>query len=275
MRISLRSVLVSAGLVATAGLAAGSAFAGGPTVTVLLLREHGVGSSNQVDPYLKKLIGIAAQQNGWDAASADKAKYVTTRADASAFIASDKPHFGIFSLAAFLALRSQYGLDPVGQAMLSIKNGEQYFIVSSSLGSLAECKGKQLASDHFDDQRFVEKVVAQGAFTKGDFTIVETKRFGQAGAKAANNEVECALINDAQLEDLQKSSPAIKIAWSSPRLPRMVVAAFNTAPAAEKAAFKDSLPKICPADATVCANIGLQSLAQASASDYAGVVALY
>ena len=272
MRISLRSILVSAGLVAATGAVSGAAFAGGPTVKVILLREHGVGTSSTVQPYLDKFIATAAQQNGWDPASAGR--FEAKRASAQAWIQGNDPHYGIFSLAAFLALRKQYNLEPIGSATLDTGGGEQYFIVSTSQSTLAGCKGKQLATDH-DDQAFVEKVVADGQFTMGDFTVVPTKRFGEAGFKVINGAAECALIDDAQLADLKKTSPSINVAWTSAKLPPMPVVAFPAAPAAEKAAFQQSLPKICPTDPDTCKSVGLKVLTNANAQAYQAIIGKY
>ncbi len=277
MRVTLRSVLWSAGLAAIslgAALFAAPASAGSP-VAVIVLKEHGVGTATQAQPYLTKFIGIAAQQNGWDPAS--KGQYETTRAGADAWIKAETPHYGIFSLAAFLAARKAYNLEPIGSATMATGGGQQYFIVSKTADSLAACKGKQLATDH-EDQAFVEKVVAAGAFKMADFTVVPTTRFGQAGTKLLNGEVECALIDDAQLASLGNApgGAAVKTVWTSAKLPPMVIAAFPSAPAAEKAAFKDSLPKICQGSGQqTCTQVGLQTLTTASAQDYAGVVAAY
>jgi len=275
VRISLRSIVVAAGLAAATGTVAGAALAGGPTVHVVLLREHGVGTSTQVQPYLDQFIAGAAQINGWDSASSGQ--YTTTRSAADTYIKANDPHYGIFSLAAFLALRKQYNLEPVGSATLDVGGGMQYFIVSMKQGSLADCKGKQLATDHHDDPVFIEKIVANGAFTLGDFTLVKTRRFSQAGSTLLNGGADCALIDDAQLADFKKdsSSAGHKIVWQSATLPPMPVVAFPSAPAGEKATFQANLPKICPANQQTCTAVGLKTLTTASMSTYQSVINQY
>ena len=272
--VSLVSASLAALSFAAAGIVADTASAGNP-VNVIVLKEHGVGTSAAAQPYLDKFIAIAAQMNGWDPAS--KGRYETTRTGAETFIKSEQPHFGIFSLAAFLAYKGSHNLDPVGSATLSTGGGQQYFLMSKTASSVSECKGKTLATDHFSDPKFIEKVVAAGAFKAGDFTVVTTTRFGQAGTKLVNGDAECALIDDAQLAELGKlpGGGAVKQAWNSDRLPPMVVAAFGAAPDAEKTAFQASLPKICPSSQQVCTDVGLQTLTTASAADYAKVVAAY
>jgi hypothetical protein len=120
------------------GLALCAALALGPTgargqadgVGVLVLKEHGVGSPTLAQPYVEKFVGIAAVENGWPGA---QGRYVVTRAAAEAFIAEAHPHYGIFSLAAFLALREKYELEVVGRVQSVLVGGQQYFIISKNV----------------------------------------------------------------------------------------------------------------------------------------------
>jgi hypothetical protein len=278
MRVSSRSALLPAALtlgVGLAGLVTRTADAGNP-VALIVLREHGVGSAGQAQPYLDKLIALTAQQNGWDAAS--KARYETTRSGADTWVKAEQPHYGIFSLPAFLALKGQYNLEVVGQATLTTGGGRQYFIVSASAADLAGCKGKRLASDHVGDARFIEKIVAEGSFKLADFTVLETKRPGEAGRRVVTNDAECALIDDAQMAELAKipGAAAVKKVWASKSLPPLAVVAFPSAPAAEKSAFQQSLNKICTGSGQqVCADANIQALSSPAAPDYAALVAAY
>jgi hypothetical protein len=249
----------------------------GATVNVVVLMEHGQGTASMAQPYLNKFIALAAQPpNNFDPASTGK--YFTDRLLAEAYIKSDSPRYGIFSLPAFLELRRAYNMDVLGEAKINA-GGEQYFIVSMKQGSLADCKGKTLATDHLQipsDEKFIEKVVASGAFTKADFSIVQTKRFGQAGNDVINGNAECALINDAQLANGQKSNAALKAVWSSAKLPAMAVVAFPSAPPAEKATFQGSLPNLCAgaAAAQVCTPIGVLSI-NSNAAQFQAIIAKY
>jgi hypothetical protein len=273
VRAILRTVLVFAGLAAVAASIEPRAVAGG-SVGVIVLKEHAVGSTSQAQPYLDKLMAVAARQNGWGSATGH---FVTSRSGADSWIQSSKPQYGILSLAAFLAFKSKYNLDPIGQALVSGGGGQQYFVVSQSARDLAGCKGKRLATDHADDARFLEKVVAAGAWTLGDFSLLKTRRPGEAGRKVVTNDAECALIDDAQLSQLGKvpGGGAVKPVWSSARMPPMVVVAFPSANAAERKAFQGNLPKLCVDGKQACDEVGLNALKAAQPSEYAGVVALY
>jgi hypothetical protein len=244
-------------------------------VNVLVLKEHGVGSPTLAQPYLDRFVATAAAQNQWPDA---KGQYYTTRAAAEQFIAKEKPHYGIISLAAFLDFRIKYGLEVIGKVAVSLIGGQQYFLISKTQTGLAGCKGKKLASDHATDKRFIEKVVARGAFTLADFTLDPTQRPLQTIKEVMTGAADCALIDDAQQSELSKLPGAtdVKTAWSSEKLPPMVVAAFPSAPTSERLRFQKNFSKVCEADAKpACAEVGILSLDLASAADYAAVVAAY
>jgi hypothetical protein len=242
---------------------------------ILVLKEHGVGSPTLAQPYLDRFVAKAALENGWDDA---KGQYLVTRAAAQEFIATQKPHYGIMSLAAFLDFRLRYNLEVIGKVQVSLVGGQQYFLISKTANDLAGCKGKRLASDHTDDPRFIEKVVARGAFTLKDFELKQTQRPLQTIKEVVTGNADCALIDDAQVNELSKLSGAAEVrqVWKSEALPPMVVAAFPNAPTAERHKFQQSFDKVCVADAKpACAEVGILSLDRASAAEYAAVVAAY
>lgn len=276
MPVSSRAPSVALAAVMCAAVASAATPArAGDTVNILVVKEHGVGGAAQAQPYIDKLIGVVAKQNGWSAATG---KYLTTREAAETQIHTVDPHYAIMSLAAFLALGPKHQLDVIGQAEVTQSGGRQYSIVSKNQGDLAGCKGKSLASDHADDPRFIDRVVGAGNFTLSEFTIVETKRPVQTLKKVIAGEAECALIDDAQLAELGKieGGAALKPVWQSAKLPPMVVVAFPSAPAAERKTFQGSLSKICAGEGkAVCAEAGLKEFKSASAADYAAVTGAY
>lgn len=270
----LRSLLATATIASASSLFCADAAAEAP-IGVLVLREHGVGSAAQAQPYVDKFVSFAAKQNGWSGA---KGEYHTSRGNAEAFIAAQKPHYGILSLGAFLGLKAKHNLEVIGQVAVSRAGGQQYHLISKSSGDLAGCKGKALASDHADDPKFIEKVVSKGAFKLGDFTWVTTTRPIQTIKKVVSGDAACALIDDAQLAELGKIDGAadIKSVWSSDKLPPMVVVAFPSSSADGRKAFQANLGKICEGEGkTTCGEVGILSLKSVSPADYAGVVAAY
>jgi ABC-type amino acid transport substrate-binding protein len=240
-----------------------------------VLKEHGVGSPTLAQPYLNSFVANAAKQNDWGEA---QGQYYVTRAAAEEFIAAQKPHYGIMSLAAFLDFRIKYGLEVLGKVSVSLVGGQQYFLISKTATDVAGCKGKKLASDHATDQRFIEKVVARGDFLLKDFQLVPTQRPLQTIKEVLSGSADCALIDDAQMAELAKlpGSKELKTAWKSEQLPPMVVTAFPSAPTAERQRFQQNFNKVCDASTKpACAEVGISSLDMASAADYAAVVAAY
>jgi len=242
---------------------------------ILVLKEHGVGSPTLAQPYLDRFVANAAQQNEWKDA---KGQYYVTRTAAEQFIATHKPYYGILSLAAFLDFRIRHNLEVIGRVAVSLIGGQQYFLISKTATDLAGCKGRKLASDHTVDKRFIEKVVAGGAFQLADFELVPTQRPLQTLKEVIAGNSDCALIDDAQLGELAKITGGanVKSVWSSDKLPPTVVVAFPNAPTLERQRFQRNFTKVCELDAKpACAEVGILSLDMASAADYAAVVAAY
>ena len=256
-------------------LVAAPAQAGDGTVHVLIIKEQGVGSAAQAQPYVDKLVASAAKANGWAGAVGN---YATTREAAETVIHSDDPHFGIMSLGAFLGLRGKHQLEVLGKAEVTTAGGREYHIISKTATDLAGCKGKTLASNHAGDVRFLEKVVARGGFVLTDFTLVATTRPVQTIKKVISGDAECALIDDAQFAELGKieGGAAVKSIWKSDKLPPMVVVAFPSAPVAERATFKTSLAKLCSGDGkAACGEVGIKDLSVAGNPDYQTVITAY
>jgi hypothetical protein len=270
-----RFALVAAASVVLLKAAPVTAQADSAVVWILVVKEHGVGSPTAVQPYLDRFVAIAAERNGWDDA---KGQYYNNRSAAETFIQTHHPHYGIFSLPAFLALQAKYKLEVIGQVAVSLAGGRRYYLISKSAADLGGCKGRVMASDHAGDARFIERVVAGRKFTLADFTVEETQRPLQTIKKVLNGEAACALVDDAQLAELPhlEGADGLHAVWQSDELPPMVVSAFPAASADERKRFQENLAKLCEDEArSSCAEVGIVSLKVATASAYAAVIAAY
>jgi hypothetical protein len=244
-------------------------------VGIIVLKEHGVGSPALAQPYLDKLVAVAAKENNWARA---RGQYFTSRPAAEAFISAEQPHYGIMSLAPFLALRKKYDLEIIGQVAVTLVGGRQYALISKTAQDLAGCKGKVLASDHTDDQRFIERIVAAGAFTLADFELLATQRPLQTIRKVLSDEAVCALIDDAQLADLAhiKEAAVLRPVWKSAELPPMPVVAFAVAGENDRKRFKNKLEKVCAGDGqAACSQVAIVSLKGGDGSAYQAIIAAY
>jgi hypothetical protein len=250
------------------------AAAEGP-VRLLVLREHGVTAVTLAQPYLDRFVALAGAQNGWPEA---QGFYLTSRPAAEEFIRKEQPHYGILSLSAFLALREPYRLEVIGRVEVSLSGGRRYHLISRSAADLAGCKGRPLATDHADDPRFLERVVARGQFRLADFELRATRRPLQTTREVIDGQAVCALVDDAQLAELAHLPGVsdVHAVWSSEELPQMVVAVFPETPAEERRVFRNNLPRLCAEEGkAICAEVGIVSLATSDAAEYAGVVAAY
>jgi hypothetical protein len=245
------------------------------SVAIVVVREHGVGAPTHAQQYLDEFIAATAKLNGWTAAAG---KYHTRRSSAQKYIQSDRPHFGILSLGAFLALRKQHSMKVIGKVDVAGAGGRQYYIVSKNQKSLDGCKGKSLASDHADDVKFIERVVARGKFKLGDFELVATRRPVQTIKKVTRGEAECALIDDAQHGDLKgvEGGEDLRSVWSSAKLPPMVIVSFPRASAAETRRFRANLGRVCAgAGRDACRKTGMRALVPATEVEYRTVIKAY
>ena len=270
----LRRTMVAAALALPLLLAAGARAETGD-IAILVLKEHGVGSPSLAQPYVDRFVALAAKRNGWEAA---KGQYLSSRSAAGSFIKTAGPHYGILSLPAFLALREPHRLEVLGRVASTLAGGEQYFIVSKTATDLAGCTGQSLASDHTDDPRFIERVVARGEFKLANFKLIQNQRPLQSIKQIVSGEATCALIDDAQLSELQRvpETADVHVVWRSKKLPPMTVVAFPSAPAAERKSFQSKLRDVCDEDGrTACAEVGIYALESANASDYAEIVTAY
>jgi hypothetical protein len=247
----------------------------GGSVGILVLNEHAIGSASLAQPYLDRISAIAAAQNNWGAAHG---QYCTNRETAEAYVRSQAPHYGILSLPAFLAMRKSYHLEVIGSAAVSLVGGRRYYIVTKTAPNLDGCRGNRLATNHADDRRFLEHVVAQGSFKLSEFTLVETTRPMLTIKKLLTGDAECALIDDAQFAELSHipGAEGARSVWESQKLPPMVVVAFPAAPRAERKEFQRTLTSLCKGEGqSVCAGVGILSIESADDHTYASVVSRY
>jgi ABC-type phosphate/phosphonate transport system substrate-binding protein len=249
--------------------------AGATEIKILVLKEQGVGSASQAQPFVDKFVKIAKEKNGWAAASG---VYHTDRKAAEKMLDTDKPQFAFLSLPAYLALKDARKLETIGQVQVSRAGGQQYFLVSKSASDAAGCKGAKLATDLAGDAKFVDRVVSGGAFKLADFTVEATKRPLQGAKMVVKDEAKCALVDDAVLADLgsMEGGKDLKTVWTSEKLPPMAVVAVGDVDKGLRDGFKKSLSSLCDGDGKpVCGEIGIQSLKPATDDAYSQILAAY
>jgi hypothetical protein len=242
-------------------------------VNFLVLRENATGSASAAQGYIDDLVTAIAKTAGWDAASG---KYVTRRSAAVRFIADQSPQFGILSLSAYLALRGKHKLTVMGQADIQSGGGHQFFMVSKNQMSLAGCKGKSLGTNH-SDTTFIDKIVSGDDFDLGEFQVEDTRRPVKTLKAVIAGDVECALIDDAQLHELQHIDGGLEVhpVWSSESLPPMVVVAFPTADDAQRKGFGKAIDNVCSGEGKAACEATSMKLKKADSSTFKGYEKAY
>ncbi|HEV8551555.1 MAG TPA: PhnD/SsuA/transferrin family substrate-binding protein [Polyangiaceae bacterium] len=271
-----RAVAASACVLAAAAAAftASPAASAAPERKFVVVREHSAGTASRAQPYLDQLLAVVGKQNQWPNVSG---RYFAEREPALDFIAKEKPDFGIFSLSAFLSLKSTLSLDVVGEVLAPKAGGKQYFLLSKSAHDLEGCKAHKLSTVLGSDAKFVDRVVARGAFKLADMTLVEARRPLEPLKQVLRGEADCALVDDAQVEASHhiEQGDELKPVWHSAELPGMAVVAFPRADAAAVAAFKKTLAGLCSAAREACATVGIDSLKPAGDDRYRAALDAY
>lgn len=214
-----------------------------PEVNMVVLRENATGSASAAQRYIDDLVDAIARAAGWSSA---KGKYFTRRSAAEAFIVETKPAFGILSLSAYLALKGKHSLVALGQADIQDGGGHQFFVISKNQLSLEGCKAKSLGTN-LRDTKFIDNIVSGDAFDLGDFEVEDTRRPVKTLKSVIDGDVECALIDDAQLMELQHLEGGLEVhpVWSSETLPPMVVTAFPGAEEGKRKRLSGLLDTVC------------------------------
>jgi hypothetical protein len=255
-------------------LFAAPALSAAPGRSFVVLREHGVGTPGQAQPYLEKLLAVVAKQTQWTKVSG---RYFADRTAALDFVRGEKPDFGIFSLAAFLGLNGSLSLKVVGEVVAPKAGGTKFYLVSKRARDLAGCKSQRVATTFSTDAKFVDRVVAGGAFKLAEFTLVAARRPLEPLKQVLRDEAECALIDDAQLEAARhiEQGGELKPVWQSAELPGMAVVAFPRADAAAIATFKKTLGSLCTSAREACTTVGIESIRPAGDERYRALLDAY
>jgi len=240
----------------------------------VVLREYGVGTASRAQPYLDELLRAVAEQNHWPKATG---RYFSERDSALSFIRDEKPEFGILSLPAYLALKETTAPTVIGEVSAPQAGGRRYFLVSKQAQALEGCLGHRLATTFAADVKFVERVVAEGAFRLSDFTLVAAQRPLEPLKQVLRDEADCALIDDAQLAAAShiERGGELKTAWRSAALPGMAVVAFPRSDASATKSFKQSLTSLCVKAKQACASVGIDLIQPSSDDRYRALVARY
>jgi hypothetical protein len=240
----------------------------------LVLREYGVGSASRAQPYLDDLLRVVAEQNHWPKATG---KYFSERASALAFVRTEKPDFAILSLPAYLALKETLSPSVIGEVAAPQAGGRRYFLVSKQAQTLAGCLGHRLTTTFTPDAKFVDRIVAGGAFKLADFTLVAAQRPLEPLKQVIRDEADCALIDDAQLAATGhiERGGELKTAWRSAELPGMAVVAFPRADAAAVKSLKQSLSALCTKAKQACESVGIELIQPSSDEHYRALFAQY
>jgi hypothetical protein len=240
----------------------------------VVLREYGAGSASRAQPYLDEFLRVVAEQNHWPKATG---RYFSERSAALAFAREEKPDFGILSLSALLALKTTLSPLVIGEVTAAQAGGRRYFLVSKQARTLEGCLHHRLTTTFASDAKFIERVVAAGAFRLADFTLLAAQRPLEPLKQVIRDEADCALVDDAQFAAIEhiEGGREIRSVWQSAELPGMAVVAFPRTDQAAVKSLKQSLAGLCAKAKLACSSVGIELIRPSDEDRYRAVVAQY
>ncbi|HYQ31001.1 MAG TPA: PhnD/SsuA/transferrin family substrate-binding protein, partial [Polyangiaceae bacterium] len=155
--------------------------------------------------------------------------------------------------------------------------GRRYFLVSKQASALDACVGHRLATTFATDVKFIDRVVADGAFKLADFTLVAAQRPLEPLKQVLRDQADCALIDDAQLSASAhiEHGAELRSVWQSVELPGMTVVAFPRTDAGAAKSLKQSLAGLCAKAKQACASVGIDLIRPSTDERYRTLVARY
>jgi hypothetical protein len=198
---------------------------------LVICHVGGPGSTAQAKPVLDKFLRHVEQAGGL-AAGSMTGEYHTTLAGCLAYIKSNKPLFGVFDLATYLAQQRELKLKPL--ACMGKPRSQRYHLLvrKGSYKDLAALKGKTLISSHVGDLAFVSKVIFDGKIDAASHFNVASTRLPLKGIrKVARNKADATLVDSLAYEHLGelKLPATLESIYASPGLPGLTLAVLGVA----------------------------------------------
>lgn len=221
------------------------------------------GSTEAARPVMERLGAHLSERAGFSV----EPIYTNEASEARRWIDERRPRFAILSLALFLSWRDALDLEVVAQSERNNAITERYHLVvaqASPWRTLDDVKAGAAGpgsrrgviwSSHFDDPRFVSRVVLQGALTlaldesaeaRGVVTAQPLRaiRRMKAGEPFEGAPVDAVLVEDSAWNELQKIQAfreGLRAIHVSPPLPTPVVVTLGETTAAEVESLRKAL----------------------------------
>lgn len=246
----------------------------------------GMGASEaEAKPYLDTFFAYLEKQLHWPAKSGH-GTYLDDEKAVGQYIAKENPGYALVPPSYFLQLTCKKApITPLASIVgLSDTTGSGRFHVvvkDEQYKTLADLKGKRIASNHLQDPRFVSKVVLGGKYdAEKDFVLAPTNSPIKPFKEVDRGQADAALVDDAQLQHMESLpfGKSLKVVYSSEALPPFPVVAFNSVvSAADRAAVGKALVGMCQSEegAKVCKSLQITKFAPVNAAAFQHAVKQY
>jgi hypothetical protein len=243
------SALLGLALWAGPGLAGPAAALAAPTDFAIYTLRLG-GESESAQPYIDRMAVEIENRASWPKGSAH-GRFLTSRKEVMSYLDAQKPGFGILEPWLYLELRQSHQLEILAQVDSADLNSKKLHVVvkDAAVKDLAGLAGKKLWTHLADVPNYLGNVVLDGK--QPIQTHCQLKQVGSA-LKAARavlrGEADAALLDDEQLAMAQKleGGAALRVVYSSPPQPAVVVVAFRGAmPDEKRLSLSKALFELC------------------------------
>lgn len=246
----------------------------------------GMGASEaEAKPYLDTFFAYLEKELHWPAKSGH-GSYLDDEKAVGQFIAKEGPGYALVPPSYYLQLACKKAPVTLLASIVGLTDttgsGRYHVVVKDpQYKSLGDLKGKRIASNHFQDTRFISAVVLGGKFdAEKDFVLAPTNSPIKPFKEVDRGQADAALVDDAQLQHMGSLpfGKSLKVVYSSEALPPFPVVAFNSVvSASERAAVGKALVGMCQSEdgGKVCKSLQITRFAPVAASAYQHAIKQY
>jgi hypothetical protein len=265
---------------ALGGLLSSSALAGPRDFAIYATRIGGDSATAQ--PYVDKFLRQLESVLQWPA-GATKGAFLGKKADAIAYIESQKPGAALLDPALYFELRASHALELIGEVQSKDLVSSRFHVVvkDPAITSVAGLKGKRLWSMLGDSPKYLSKVVLGGQLDVATDTTL--KPIGQPlkGVRGLlRGDCDATTLDDEQLAQAKtlEGGAELKVIYSSPALTSLPLVFFGkNVAAADKAALQKAFMSVCTTGSgpAICAEMHLSGFVAPNAALFTEVQKRY
>lgn len=277
-RSSLRRAIavLSAALLLAVGLA-GPVYAGARDM--LLCLPGFPGTTVQAQPYIDKMLRHLEDKLGLEARSMSGV-FIPDGGDSVEKLKSVEPGLALVGPSVLAGNHGPLGMKVIARLIIDGKSTEKYSVVVAKGGpaSLKELSGKKVSGAVVHDEKYVVKVLLDGAVGMGDLQLVSQRRPLKSLRDVARGKAAAAIVDSSVIEHMSELDFAkdLEIIHESKPVPAPAIVLIGEGPAPAKR-LKKELVGMCkrPDGQELCKTLTVTAIEAASNADYKALFKRY